>query len=172
MLTVFDLSLLVSICPCVLVQDTRGCGSPPAWQWRTRSPPTSATETAAGFLMKCGGSWTPRVTRGDSLTPATFSALHWYCPWSDLVTEPMTRLPPSSLVPGLSVRDSRRPSFIQLVLGGGKPFGALQEITTVEPTATSTSDGRPWNSLSISEVASLDCLSEDCLDHFRISSLS
>ena len=46
----------------------------------------------------------------------------------------------------------------QLMVGGGNPLGALQEITTAEPTDTSTSEGRPWNSLSISEVSACESL--------------
>ena len=87
-----------------------------------------------------------------------------------MLTEPITRLPPSSLITQSRLEifshnshhwaayllpdliDNTRPSFSQLMLGGGNPLGALQEMTTVAPTLTSTSEGRPWNSLSRSEV--------------------
>ena len=45
----------------------------------------------------CSSPCTPRVTVGDSRTPAMFSARHWYWPKCFLVTEPITRLPPSIL---------------------------------------------------------------------------
>ena len=50
-----------------------------------------------------------------------------------------------------SVRAYRRPSLIQVMLGRGNPLGALQGITTRAPALTSTSEGRPWNSLSRTE---------------------
>ena len=50
------------------------------------------------------------------------------------------------LLPGRGARG--RPSWSQVMEGGGAPRGAWQGRSTEEPTATSRSDGRARNSAS------------------------
>ena len=144
-----------------------GVGSPPTLQWNSTWSLDRAV-TSSGPLMKNGLTarminvyqklvnprknlmiddipWTLSKAGGDSRTPTTFSAMHWYRPSSLGRTSVIIRLWP--------VRRTRpnpvwifSPFLLQEMTGSGKPRGGAHSMTAVSPAATLTFLGITLNS--------------------------
>lgn len=89
--------------------------------------------------------WTLSIAGGDSRTPTTFSATHWYRPSSLGRTSVIIRLWPVSRTRPKPVL-MRSPLRFQEMEGSGKPRGGAHSMTAVSPAATLTFLGITLNS--------------------------